>query len=141
MELRQRARADGLGLVGQGLAVAQALRAAVQAVCAGQKLLPLLQLRILPGAGRVVGVPRPEEGGPVGGERVELALVLVHGGLEVAETLVDLGAGGRWDVGFLEAHLSELSHFVSTTVFAVFLMCTSGWPRDRLEGSQARLKR
>ncbi len=43
LQVGERAGADGLGLVGQGLAVLEALGAAVQAVGAGQQLLALLQ--------------------------------------------------------------------------------------------------
>ena len=58
--------ADGLGLVGEGLGVAQALGAAVEALGAREQLLALFELGVGgTSRGRVVRVPRPEQRGAV----------------------------------------------------------------------------
>lgn len=118
VEVGEGGGADGLGLVGEGLAVAEPPRRPVQPVRAAQQLLPLLELEVRRvGRGRgVVGVAGPEEGGAVVGEVAQLALVAVDVGFVVSEALVDLGARGRGDVLLFEAHLAELTMFVSCVV-------------------------
>jgi len=67
MQIRQRARADGLGLERNALTLAQSLPRPAQAVGAGQELLSLLEL-VVSGVGlRVVGVAVTKEGFAVGG--------------------------------------------------------------------------
>lgn len=94
VQVGQGAGADGLGLVGEGLAGLEALGAAVQAVGAGEELLALLE----GGVRGVVAVAGAEEGGAVVGQAAEFAAVGVHVRVPVAETLVDLGAGRGRDV-------------------------------------------
>lgn len=108
VEVGEGAGADLLRVVGEGLAGAQALGAAVEAVGAGEQLLALLELQVRGAGVGVVGVAGAEEGGAVVGEGAQLALVAVHVGFEVAEALVYLGARGGGDVLLFETHLSEL---------------------------------
>lgn len=111
VEVGEGGGADGLGLVGEGLGGAQALRGAVEAVGAGQQLLPLLELEVARARAGVVGVARAEERGAVVGEGPQLALGLVDVGLEVAQARVDLVAARRGDVLLLQTHLAELFWF------------------------------
>lgn len=105
LQIRQSIPPDALGLVGRDLRVAQPLRAAIEALSAGEELLALLEL-VVGGGG--VGVAVPEQGFAVVGEGFEFAFGAVDVGFEVAEALVDFGARDGGDVGSFDAHLIEL---------------------------------
>ncbi len=120
LQVGQRVRADCLGLISQGLAVLQPLRAAIQTVGAAQQLLALLQLDI----SWVVAVAAAKEGGPVVRQVLELALVAIHVRLVVAEALVHLGPRSRGDVLLGEFHLVQLRESSASVSCSVLL----GWP-------------
>lgn len=105
MQIGQRIPPNILRLERDALTVAQPLRAAIQAVRAGEQLLPLLELVV---GGRVVGVAVSEQRAAVVGEGFELAFAGVDVGFEIAEALVDFAADGGGDVLFFDAHLVQL---------------------------------
>ena len=105
LQVRQRAPANILRLVGDALAVPQPLAAAVQPVRPAEQLLALLELVVL---GRVVRVAGAEEGGAVRGKGFEPPFGGVDVGFEVAEAWVQARACGGGDVLFFDAHHVEL---------------------------------
>jgi hypothetical protein len=116
MQIGEGARADGLGLGGEGLGGLEALGGAIEAVGSRKQLLALLELEVVRAtarAGRVVGVAGPEEGGAVVGQGAELALVGVDIGFVVSEALVYFGPRRGGNVLLFEAHLPELGWSVN----------------------------
>lgn len=97
VQVRQRAGANLLRLERDALALAQSLAAAVKALGAGEELLPLLELCIVP-VGRLVGVAVAEECFAVVGEGFELARQGVGVGGVVAIARVDFAAEGGGDI-------------------------------------------
>lgn len=110
VQVGQRGGADGLRLRGEGLAVADALGGAVEAVGGREELLALREVDV-GGVGRgvlFVGVAAREEGGAVGREGGQAGAGRCDCVLVGAEAGVYLWAGGGGDVLFFEAHLAEL---------------------------------
>ena len=111
LQISERAAANVFRLVGDALALPQALRAAIQSVRSRQQLLPLLQ-RLVRGR-RIICVAGTEQRLAVRGDRLERPFRAVEIALVVAESLVGFGADGGGDVLDLEAHLIELFGRVS----------------------------
>jgi hypothetical protein len=106
-QIRQSGSADILRLIGHALRIPDSSATPRQAVCARQKLLSLIQLRIASSL-LVVSVPGAEERLAVGRETGKLALQAIDVGLMVAEAGVGGGFAGRGNVLLLDAHLVKL---------------------------------